>query len=160
MRAGWIALGGQAMIKFRPVKKEPTRSVWTEEQNREFAQKWNEGMTGNDLAAHFGVSVPSVGKKRLRLNLPKRDQAVAARSRWRNHVKAAPIDGTRPTPPYVPNQVRHPFPMKPVALLERTGCAFAVDRVKGAWHFCNCALATASDYCDTHKSQMYQPRFK
>lgn len=128
-----------------------------------FASMWRDGLPVKEIADRLSVTVSAVNKKRWRLGLEPRSINIGSKNRWAKEKASKPQSFTitpRAPTPYKAKQLNHPLGMVPVALLERTGCAFAVDRIDGVWLFCDCTTEAVSDYCSTHKSQMYQPSYR
>ena len=107
------------------------------------------------IAAKLNCTRFAVYNKAASLRLPKRTRMAQIKPkkvvlvppalRKPKPIKAAPKPRVTPVAPVI----------KPVSLLERTGCAFPVRRHAGEYLFCNCPPDTGP-YCEFHRSIMYK----
>ena len=143
------------VLRKRPVKKVVTpRKQWSPDDLALFRKQWTEcHLSIKEMADFWKIHFGSVGKKRTAMGLSKRPSNLGALARWKDN---GPPQRKRTRSPVaaIRRPLVHPDFMCPVGLLERTGCAFPVDRAHGLHLFCNKILSEDRPYCAEHGLMM------
>lgn len=145
------------------------QSVWSNPKSIDTLRTmWPTNASLAEIAAAIGTTRKAITGKRQRLGLPPRDPninaKVGANARW---IKER--DAGNPVNKWLP-KVTQPWRYKrlagaellapdsnPVPLEYRMGCCFPIND-GGPFLFCN--APTSADYCEFHKTMMFEPRKK